>query len=430
MFRFPRFHALFALLASLALFVPSDATAGPGPMVECDPNEVLPRSPGWLPGLMADNKLLLKAMRQRNELRFQIAVGEIIETDDGDECLRVTKYRVDAEYTYPASAIKVLGAIGALRAMQQVPGWSVDSPIRIAPLVREFDGEEYQLSPGAGPTAADSGEPLTLAGLIEGALVISSNLAFNSLYDITGRAELNSIARQAGLQSVRLHHRLSQTTAPAAAHRWAPRFEVEIDGNWREVAGVRGPAPELPSHPTDGVLLGRGYVDPATGEVVEEPMNFEDKNGISLLDLMATTVAFARPELFTSPEPFGLETANREVIREAMSKRPTGEDEADTRAREARFKPLSPGVLKAYDGDRDAFTYVNKAGRAYGFHLDSAYIADARSGDGFFVAVTIWPNDNQILNDNEYEYDELSYPAMVALGEVLSRELLRPPAKD
>src|SRR5690606_17176872 len=115
---------------------------------------------------------------------------------------------------------------------------------------------------------------------------------------------------------------------------------------------------------------------------------------------------------------------SRKLLLELMERPPPGADEAETLIAKARYKPLSPGVVEALDGERDRVRYVNKAGRAYGFHLDSAYIEDTKSGRAFFVAVTIFANDNRVLNDNSYEYESLSYPFLVELGRVLAGELL------
>ncbi len=378
--------------------------------------EVKPRPDGWVRDVIAKDKTLSELLPNAERLRFQVVVAEVVKTKRG-LCLRKSLFRAGAEYTYPASAIKVVGAIAALREAQNHDGWSLDTPVRIPEFTRPNHEDRFVVSPQT---------ETTLDELLEKTLVVSSNSAFNALYDIAGRQQQNALMHAAGLDSVRMWHRLSQTTAPQDAHAWAPAIEIMADEGWVRVRPVRGPNPAPQPTYLSGTTLGVGYVDAVTKSRVDAPMDFAIKNAISMEDLMATTVAIARPDLFGAEHPFGLSAANLEALRVFMTQRPDGASEAETLQREARFKPFSPGVLRAFGGDRGRFRYVNKAGRAYGFHLDSAYIEDVKTGRAFFLTATLWPNENQILNDNAYEYDDVSYPALQALGEVFTRELLKP----
>lgn len=58
----------------------------------------------------------------------------------------------------------------------------------------------------------------------------------------------------------------------------------------------------------------------------------------------------------------------------------------------------------------------NKSGLTYGFMIDNAYIVDFKNGVEFFLSAVIQVNENEIYNDNEYEYDEIGYPFMENLG--------------
>ena len=88
-----------------------------------------------------------------------------------------------------------------------------------------------------------------------------------------------------------------------------------------------------------------------------------------------------------------------------------------------RFTPTYPGVTRVIPAER--VRYTNKAGRAYGFHTENALIEDLETGRAFAVTATIYVNENRILNDDEYEYEEISYPFFVDLGEVLAESGLR-----
>ena len=65
----------------------------------------------------------------------------------------------------------------------------------------------------------------------------------------------------------------------------------------------------------------------------------------------------------------------------------------------------------------------NKVGLAYGTLTDVAYIRDKNTGLEFFLTATVLVNENQIFNDDIYEYEELGIPFLAALGREILTEL-------
>jgi hypothetical protein len=69
----------------------------------------------------------------------------------------------------------------------------------------------------------------------------------------------------------------------------------------------------------------------------------------------------------------------------------------------------------------------NKVGDAYGFLLDNAYFVDFKHKVEFMVTATIYCNEDEIFNDDKYEYDSIGFPFFKHLGEVIYKhELSRP----
>jgi len=74
----------------------------------------------------------------------------------------------------------------------------------------------------------------------------------------------------------------------------------------------------------------------------------------------------------------------------------------------------------------------NKVGNAYGHLIDAAYIVDFEKNIEFMLSAVIYCNSDEVLNDDQYDYDNLGFPFLKALGEViyqheLSRERPRVP---
>jgi hypothetical protein len=58
----------------------------------------------------------------------------------------------------------------------------------------------------------------------------------------------------------------------------------------------------------------------------------------------------------------------------------------------------------------------NKAGWAYGYLSDVAYVADFKNGVEFMISAVIYCNEDSIFNDNKYDYDTIGYPFFKNLG--------------
>ena len=71
-----------------------------------------------------------------------------------------------------------------------------------------------------------------------------------------------------------------------------------------------------------------------------------------------------------------------------------------------------------------SFKYYNKVGYAYGTLTDTAYIVDSQNNIEFMVTATILVNENEIYNDDLYEYGEVGIPFLGQLGrEIYQLEL-------
>jgi predicted alpha/beta superfamily hydrolase len=61
----------------------------------------------------------------------------------------------------------------------------------------------------------------------------------------------------------------------------------------------------------------------------------------------------------------------------------------------------------------------NKVGEAYGYLTDNAYIVDFENKIEFLLSAVIYVNEDQIFNDDKYEYDTIGMPFLANLGRVI-----------
>lgn len=366
---------------------------------------------GWISSRLRADRRFAGLLAAAEEHRLQIVVTEVGRAD-GEPTLTTHGYRAGVEYYYPASAIKTFASVAALRELAAL---KVDRETPVA----LCKGSSQKCRTIRDKSNAQ-GEKITLGHEIRKMQIVSDNGAFNRLYDFVGHAAMNASLVPLGFASLRIGHRLS-TRETAEQHRHTPAMELRPPG--RDVIKIAERTSELvpPSHGVPRTLVGAAVkVD---GKIVEGAKEFEGRNGALLCDMQRLTIGLVLPE--RGPD-LGLSPADREFLLETMERDPKASTNPVFKSAgetEERFKPMLPGIVKVVP--RGRVRYVNKAGKAFGFHVENAYIEDTASGRGFFVAATVYANKDGVLDDDRYDYADVTEPFFAHLGEVLAREWSR-----
>ncbi|GAQ80273.1 hypothetical protein KFL_000500260 [Klebsormidium nitens] len=362
------------------------------------------------------------------EHRLQVLFTEV-QAVDGQMKLKRQGFRLDKEYFYPASAIKLCGAVTALEKARRLSGdldlgLDIQTPLCFHPLgphEKIFDRD---------PTNREGGF-VTLKHEIRKVFLVSDNDAYNRLYTFVGQAELNERMWAMGFSACRLTHRLG--LSPPDRNKDDPRLGGRV-----EVRDESAPfcLPETRSRldlgtreGVPGVAVGTGYIE--DGRLVEEPMDFSWKNYMTLTDLQDFLVALFFPAFSRSPTSvLSLPPEQRAVLMEAMLQYPSQScnPQYDSRHYPDDYcKFFLPGLCRV--SPKADWRIYNKVGRAYGFSIDNAYIMHLPSGRSFFLSAAIYTNANGIIDDDIYEYD-LADLYLADLGEVLARSALSIPLEQ
>ena len=331
------------------------------------------------------------------------------------------RYRVDpAAYFYPASAIKLAGALLALEKLNRL-GLSRDEAVRI-------DSAYSRQTPALEDSTAPGGRP-TIAHYIRKLFAVSDNDAYNRLYEFVGQQHMNEGLWEKGYEDLRLTHRLAVARSAAENRRTNPFTIYRGDEVlYRQPMLVnphtwRAPAP---------IPKGKGHI--RGGELVEAPKDFAGSNYMSVEVLQDLLLAALFPETLPAHRRFGLRAEDYTFLHRAMSMLP----------RECPHPTYDPETY--YDSYVKFFLFgdskermpanvriFNKVGLAYGYLVDNAYVVDLEANVEFLLTAVLLVNDNGIFNDGVYEYDEVGFPFLAELGRViyeyeLQRE--RPHAPD
>jgi hypothetical protein len=243
--------------------------------------------------------------------------------------------------------------------------------------------------------------------------VISDNDAYNRLFEFIGPEELAARLDGYGLERARIVHHLGR-----GEHDESPAPSFELRGSGRTVSVAR--RVDFVVGPARTAFVGSAWVEP-DGRRIDGPVDFGEKNRIELRGLQDLLVAVLRPELSDLTPP-RWSSADRSELVAILGRLPSELIGQPAPALDATHKPLQAAIAAALP--EHVVRVYGKGGRAYGFAVENAYVVDETSHRAVFVAATIYANDNETLNDDQYEYETLADPFIEALGRFVARSYL------
>ena len=336
--------------------------------------------------LASDDPRIQKVMEDPEKYELQIIYSKI--TRNGDSlAIRDYGYRVDAHYFYPASTVKFPIAVLGLEYLSELE--NMDRKTRFY-----VEGDSVET---------------TMDEEVTKIFAVSDNAANNRLLELMGQDHINRRLSELGVGKARISHRLSAPDADNVTT--LPLILYLNDSTTTTLPSSTNRAPEHLE--VKGIIKGKGFI--AEDSLIDEPFDFSLKNYYPITTQHEVLKRVIYPELFSESERFRLDTETREFLLSAMKVLPyqAGYD------RDVYYDSYVKFFLF---GDSEApmpknIEIYNKVGYAYGTLTDCAYIIDKKKNIEFLLTATLLVNENEVFNDNEYEYEELGIPFLSALGE-------------
>ena len=358
-----------------------------------------------------------KILKSRDKYELQILYTKIDRDKKGQPQFTTYRYGVDANrYFYPASTIKL--AVAAL-ALEKLNNLHVNGLDKYTPMMtlagRSSQTEAFR------DTTSENGLP-SIAHYIRKLLLASDNDAYNRLYEFLGQQYFNETMHAKGYTGFRATHRL-ETSLSTEENRYTNPIRF-VDGD-RIIFEQKGAYCETDYTAPSPILKGKAYRNGDT--IINKPMDFREKNTFGLADQQLFLQNLIFPEHAPEQQKLNLTEEDYRFLYQYMSQLPI-ETEYPAHYSEimndADVKYLLFGkTRKRIPRQIRSF---NKSGEAYGYLLDNAYIADFEMGVEFLLAAVIYCNEDQVLNDDRYDYDAIGYQFMADLGKtVLEYELAR-----
>ena len=358
-----------------------------------------------------------KILKNPEQYRVQILYTQIDRDEQNHPHFTSYTYRVNPqEYFYPASTVKLPGALVALEKLNELGIAGLD---KYTPL--QVDNAYSGQSPVTGDSTSADGQA-TIAHYIKKLFLVSDNDAYNRLYEFVGQQRLNESLHQKGFKEVRLVHRLAVNLS-LDENRHTNPFTFYKDGKvLYQQPLIYNPTP-FDQVKFDGKLgkahlLGKQFVD--------GPMDFTAKNYITVEVLQGILKAVLFPEAVPAQQRFKLNEEDYTFLYKYMSMLPR---ESDYPAYDPEAYPDSHVKFLMYGTSKeripDNIRIFNKIGNAFGFLIDNAYIVDFNKQVEFLLTAVILVNEDGIFNNDKYEYEEVGYPFMKNLGRAIYEHELK-----
>lgn len=348
-------------------------------------------------------------LAEPDKYRLQILYTQIDRNSDNQPSFSQYDFNLKTdEYFYPASSVKLAATALALENLNDlnIAGLNKFSPLTI-------DSASAGQTAVTGDSSAANGKA-SIAHYIKKILLVSDNDAFNRLFEFVGQRDFNQRLWEKGMTDTKILRRLSVPGTPEMQQYGNP-FNF-YNGEKLIYLQPQSYNPDKMQVEMDGVKQGRGYM--SGGKLVEEPIDFSHSNYTPLPELHGVLRRIIFPESYPPAQRFRLTDEDYQFLRRYLAMLPRESDD-----------PAYPDSLTQIDGNAKTLMFgdrkekippqiriFSKSGGAYGYLIENAYIVDFKENVEFFLTVVIQVNDNQIYNDDTYEYDTVGKPFLAALG--------------
>ncbi len=360
------------------------------------------------------SEIIQKVLKDPEKYRLQLIYTEIKRDSKNKPRFTTHRFRTELnEYFYPASTVKLVACVLGLEKINSLRSKGISKETTMFHLKERESQTEAKVD-----TSAVNGLP-SLAHYIKKILLVSDNDAYNRIYEWIGQKEINEKMAQKGFKGVRLIHRLQMPLSPEENRQTNPVQFVDKDGHILYEEAAKENKSILKAKTP--IFIGKGVMNDQ-GQIENKPLEFTYKNAFPLEAQHDLLKRIMFPESFPISKRFHLTKEDYDFLKKYMSMYPTESDYPNYK-KDANIFPAYCKFLY-YGGDRNAqlnpnLTIYNKVGDAYGFLLDNAYIVDKQTKKEILVSVSMLCNEDEIFNDDKYDYETIGFPFMKELGKLL-----------
>jgi len=362
--------------------------------------------------LKQNEKLFPLVLENPQKYRVQIIYTQIDKTKSGAAKLSTYKYRLDArKYFYPASTVKLPAALLTLEKLNQlsIKGLTKETSLRIDSAYSGQTKVEYDSS--------SQNKLPSLANYIKKVFLVSDNDAYNRLYEFLGQRSINEKLWRKEYLNALINHRFV-----GGLTREENRFTNPFTFYSKDKIIYEQPLQfnhDQYQNDVEDLLQGKGVVE--GDSVHSHPKDFTLSNYFALEEQHEMLKSIFFPQSVAMEKRFNLTKEDFVFLKKYMSMLPRESEFAEYHD----YKHYPDGCAKFFlcgdtkDTLPNYLRIYNKAGMAYGYLTDNAFIVDSKNKVEFLLSAVIYVNEDEIFNDDKYEYDEIGLPFLANLGRVI-----------
>jgi len=354
------------------------------------------------------NDFLKEIIKEKEDYEIQVLLTKIDQYNSQVD-FQEYKYQLDDnKYFYPASTIKLPIVVLALKKINELRSKGSEITLK-SKIILNYKDDYSEL------VIRDS--ITSFQNLIADVFLVSDNSASNILIDFIGYNYFNDEMKNAGFHKTYLNHKFNPD--PYVNSTWQIS---DLDNNL--ISSLNDNQKIIKA---DDMTIGleKGERRYFKGEILDESLNFSEKNRSSITDMHNLIKYIFYPEIFDSTNTFNLYVEDYDFLRYWMS-RFTYEDIGEKFIGDEKFfetynKFFIHGDEQSVSNEQ--IRVYNKIGQAYGTSIDNGFIKNYQDNVEFILTATIYTNKNRVINDNLYEYDDIAVPFLAKLSRAIYNEL-------
>lgn len=258
-----------------------------------------------------------------------------------------------------------------------------------------------------------------LANDIRKILLVSDNSAYNILFDFLGQEYIDKKLKEKGYSDVKIVRRF--TNCSLEENRQAnPFWFYDKNGTLIYDQPLTTNA-SLIVLPENDILIGKAYYE--NNSIINDPKSFKSSNKLALKAVLTMLQSLIFPITVDVEKRWNISNENIGFVLKYLAQLPCESGYIDYQDSEKYSDNYKKLIIFGDQTLIDSNVYKNLKifniiGYSYGFISDVAYIVDFASGVEFFLAISMYANENDII-DGKYNYHDIARPIMGELGRVV-----------
>ena len=358
--------------------------------------------------VLKSDPYLKEIIKDKEDYEIQVMLTKINHDNTKIDFQNYQYQHDENQYFYPASTIKLPIVVLTLKKINELRSKGSDITLKSKIILNNVDNySNFKLQDSI----------TSFQNLIADIFLVSDNSASNILIDFIGYNYFNDEMQNAGFDRTYLNHKFNPD--PYVNSTWQIS---DLDNNM--ISSINDNQKIIKADDKiNGLDKGeRRYFN---GEILDESLNFSEKNRFSITDMHNLIKYIFYPEIFDKANTFNLNVEDYDFIRYWMS-RFTYEDIGEKFIGDEKFfetynKFFIHGDEQSVSNEQ--IRVYNKIGQAYGTSIDNGLIKNYQNDVEFILTSTIYTNKNKVINDNLYEYDDIAEPFLAKLSRAIYKEL-------